>query len=106
MMFKNLLFAVLCCVSFSVMAEDVEIRLVIEQNKFVPPEIKAPAGQRIKLLVLNKDDTPEEFESTPLNLEKIIDGGSRAIFFIEPLTAGNYSFFGEFSGTQGMLVVE
>ncbi len=106
MMFKNLLFAVLCCVSFSVMAEDFEIRLVIEQNKFVPPEIKAPAGQRIKLLVLNKDDTPEEFESIPLNLEKIIDGGSRAIFFIEPLTAGNYSFFGEFSGTQGMLVVE
>ncbi len=105
-MFRILTFIILCCVSLLATAQDFEIRLSIEQNKFVPSEIKAPAGQKIKLLVLNKDDTPEEFESVPLNLEKIINGGSREIFFIGPLTAGNYSFFGEFSGTQGMLVVE
>lgn len=89
-------------------AEDVEINITLENNRFVPEEIKAPAGKRIKILVLNKDATPEEFESSPLKIEKLIAAGSRGLIFVKPQQPGRYPFFGEFhqSTAQGVLIVE
>lgn len=89
-------------------AADTEVRITIENNRFTPAEIKVPAGQRIRLLVLNKDRTPEEVESGILKIEKIIPGGSRGMIFIRPLTPGRYPFFGDFhqSTAQGELVAE
>jgi plastocyanin len=58
-------------------AADLEVALTIQAHKFTPAEVRVPAGQRIKLLVLNKDDTPEEFESAQLGREKVIPGGSQ-----------------------------
>jgi plastocyanin len=89
-------------------AADIELHITIENNRFVPAEIKAPPGQRIKLMILNKDRTPEEFESYILNIEKIIPGGSRGLVFIRPQMPGRYKFFGEFhqDTAQGELIVE
>lgn len=89
-------------------AADTEIALTIQDNRFVPAELKVPAGQRVKLQILNRDATPEEFESQQLGIEKIIPGGSRAMVFIGPLKPGRYPFFGEFhqSTAQGVLIVE
>ncbi|MCH8348449.1 MAG: cupredoxin domain-containing protein [Proteobacteria bacterium] len=56
-----------------------------------------PAGVKIKLIVINQDPTPEEFESFELNREKIIGGGRTAIIYIGPLKPGEYPFFGEFN---------
>ena len=60
-----------------------------------------------KLLIENKDKTPEEFESYSLNREKIIAGNSSTHIFIGPLEPGRYDFFGEFnkSTAQGVIVV-
>ncbi len=89
-------------------AADIEVPLIIQAHQFVPAEVRVPAGQRIKLLVLNKDDTPEEFESKELNREKIIPAGNRATIFIGPLKPGRYPFFGEFhqSTAQGVVIAE
>ena len=95
------------CMSVA-LAADLEIALTIQDHRFLPAEVKVPAGQRVKLLILNRDSTPEEFESQQLGSEKIIPGGSRATVFIGPLKPGRYPFFGEFhqSTAQGVVVVE
>ncbi|MBC7501241.1 MAG: cupredoxin domain-containing protein [Herminiimonas sp.] len=110
-MFTNLriaCFAVLLLATLTGRAADTEIQLTIQSHKFIPAEVRVPSGQRIKLLVLNKDDTPEEFESKELGREKIIPGASRATIFIGPLAPGRYPFFGEFhqSTAQGVVVAE
>ena len=89
-------------------AADAEIAVTIQDNRFVPAEVKVPAGKRVKLQILNRDATPEEFESQQLGIEKIIPGGSRATVFIGPLKPGRYPFFGEFhqSTAQGVVVAE
>ncbi|SNT00615.1 Cupredoxin-like domain-containing protein [Noviherbaspirillum humi] len=89
-------------------AADPEVRISIQEHKFSPAEVKVPANQRVKLIVLNKDDTPEEFESSVLSVEKIIPGGNRATIFIGPLKPGRYPFMGEFhqSTAQGVVVAE
>jgi len=81
----------------SAFAADPEYRLVISEHRFQPTELTVPAGQKIKLIVENRDATPEEFESHDLNREKVIAGKSSATIFIGPLKAGSYAFVGEYN---------
>jgi plastocyanin len=89
-------------------AETAEFRLVIQDHKFVPAEIKVPAGQKIKLVVENKDASAEEFESYELNREKVVAAQASIVVFVGPLEKGRYPFFGDFhqDTAKGMLVVE
>lgn len=82
------------------------ITIEIRDHLFYPAEVEVPANTKVKLLVINHDSTPEEFESYELNREKIILGNSRAIIFIGPLAPGEYPFFGEFnmSTAQGKVI--
>lgn len=84
--------------------------LTIENHVFSPKEIKVPAGQKLRLLVVNKDATPAEFESKPLSREKIIAAKSSATILIGPLKPGRYAFVEEYhekeAGAQGVIVVE
>jgi len=89
-------------------AETAEYRLVIKDHRFQPSELVLPAGKKVKLIVENQDPTPEEFESHPLNREKIIPGNSKATIYIGPLQPGTYPFFGEFNAktATGNIVVK
>ena len=89
-------------------AADPEVSLVIKDHRFIPSEVKVPAGQKVKLLVDNQDATPEEFESHELNREKVIAGKSKATIYIGPLKAGSYPFIGEFNEAtaKGVVVAE
>ncbi len=62
----------------------------------------------MRLLVENKDATPEEFESHSLKIEKVIPGKSKATIFVGPLKAGEYKFVGEFNEktAQGVIVAK
>lgn len=82
--------------------------LEIRDHLFQPEEIRIPAHTKVKLVVHNRDTTPEEFESYELNREKVIMGGRKANIFIGPLEPGVYPFFGEFNPrtAQGRVVVE
>jgi hypothetical protein len=85
-----------------------ELKLVIKDHRFIPAELTAPAGQKLKLVVENQDPTPEEFESYSLNREKIVPGGGRIVVYVGPLKPGRYEFFGEFHDetARGWLVVQ
>ena len=89
-------------------AGEKEFSLVIEGHKFTPERIEVPAGQKVKLLVENKDATPEEFESATLKIEKVIPGKSKTTIFVGPLKAGEYKFAGEFNEktAQGVIVAK
>jgi hypothetical protein len=81
----------------SMAAEKPEFTIIIKNHRFEPEVLYVPAGVKIKLIVINQDPTPEEFESYELNREKIIGGGRKAIIYIGPLKPGEYPFFGEFN---------
>src|SRR5882672_4247969 len=70
--------------------------LTFKDNKLDPAELQVPAGTEFELVVKNADQTPEEFESSDLKIEKIIAGGSEAAFTIKALDAGSYEVYGEF----------
>ncbi|MCC7200298.1 MAG: cupredoxin domain-containing protein [Gammaproteobacteria bacterium] len=90
------------------LAEQPEIRLVLENHRFSPAEITVPAGRKLKLVVENRDATPEEFESYALNREKIVPARGSIIVFVGPLKPGRYEFFGEFNAStaRGWLVAQ
>ncbi|MFO7550663.1 MAG: cupredoxin domain-containing protein [Haliea sp.] len=94
--------------AMSAMAKTPEVVLEIRDHLFHPEEVRIPANTKVKLVVYNRDPTPEEFESYELNREKVIMGGSKANIFIGPLAPGVYPFFGEFNPrtAQGRVVVE
>jgi hypothetical protein len=79
------------------LAADDEIRLVIQGHRFQPEEVVVPAGRKVKLVVENRDATPEEFESHALNREKVIAGKSTATIYVGPLAPGRYPFVGEYN---------
>lgn len=85
-----------------------EFTLVIKDHVYRPSELKVPAGTKFKLIVRNDDPTPEEFESTDFNREKIVLPNSSITVFIGPLRAGSYAFFGDFhqATAKGRLIVE
>jgi hypothetical protein len=82
--------------------------LRIKDHKFIPAQLVVPANTKFKLIVVNEDPTPEEFESHELNREKIVTGNSKITVFIGPLKPGKYPFFGEFhiKTAQGVLIAK
>ncbi len=101
--------ASLMLAGFSVHAGEMpEYTLVISNHRYQPTELKVPAGVKFRLLVENRDATPEEFESTEFSREKIVMPNSSARIYVGPLAAGRYKFFGDFhqDTAQGALVVE
>ena len=85
-----------------------EVRLVIQDHKFAPAELKLPAGQKVKLVIENQDATAEEFESYELNREKVVTGNATITVFVGPLDRGRYPFFGDFhqESAKGVLIVD
>ncbi len=85
-----------------------EYTLVIKNHVYQPDVLKVPTGTKFRLIVHNQDATPEEFESTDFNREKIVLPNSSITVYVGPLHAGNYGFFGDFhqSTAKGRLIVE
>ena len=106
---KRLAFAVLMSASLGAFAAgEPEFAISIENHKLAPDRIEVPAGKKVKLVVENKDATPEEFESEQLKVEKVIPGKTKATIFVGPLKAGEYKFVGEFNEktAKGVIVAK
>jgi plastocyanin len=104
---RAIAFAVVATAAVPVLAADDEFRIAIQDHKFEPAEVVVPAGKKLKLVIENRDSTPEEFESHALSREKVIAGKSTATIVIGPLKAGRYPFVGEYheKTAQGVIVV-
>ena len=106
------LFVVLSVAAFIILApagaRADDIVVTIKDHKFSPAEIKVPANQRIEITVVNDDATPEEFESKPMKVEKVIPGKSKGVVRFGPLKPGRYPFVGEIheSTAKGVVIAE
>jgi hypothetical protein len=89
--------ALMLALALPAQADLPEYRLVIKHHQFEPANLVVPVGQKIKLVIENLDPTPEEFESHPLNREKLVPANGKAIVYVGPLEPGSYPFFGEFN---------
>lgn len=87
----------LSIVASTAAAQTPVFEIEIREHLFFPAEFEIPANQKVKLIIYNRDATPEEFESYELNREKVIVGNSQGTVFIGPLKPGEYPFFGEFN---------
>lgn len=85
-----------------------EFTLTIKDHVFTPAEITIPANKRVQVTVINADATPEEFESHPLKVEKVVPGNSKAVVRIGPVKPGRYPFVGEFheSTAKGTVIAK
>lgn len=85
-----------------------EIPLIIENNRFVPDELKVKAGAPFVIVVTNKDKTPEEFESKELRIEKVVPPGTTLKINVRALKPGTYPFVGEYhqQTAKGRIVAE
>lgn len=84
------------------------LQLTIKDHKFTPETLDVPAGKKFHILVTNADKTPEEFESSELDREKLVAPGGTIKVFLGPLEAGTYHFVGDFheDTAKGVLVAK
>jgi len=97
------------CLGGPAMADDpVQIKITLKDHRFVPAEIHVKTGQRTVLIVTNEDATPEEFDSTALQVEKVIVGGRYGVIKLRPLGPGRFPFMGEFhpDTAKGVVISE
>lgn len=97
-------------VAFSAKSNDdiFQIDIIIKNHIFEPSIIRAPAGQKLKLIIHNEDDTIEEFESFDLKREKIVPANGSVNVILAPLSEGKYEFFGDFyqETARGILYIK
>ena len=92
----GLVLAVLCHCGPAAADEPTPINVKIKNHRFEPAEIHVRTGKPTVLIVTNEDSTPEEFDSTALQVEKVIAGGHYATIRLRPLAPGRFPFMGEF----------
>ena len=103
---------IIACALFAVvaapaMADDItNIPVTLQDHKFTPSEIHVASGKPTILTITNKDATPEEFDSSALQIEKVIGGNQYGIVRLRPLGPGRYPFMGEYHSdtAQGVVV--
>ena len=92
--------------SFVAFGNEGDYKTVLKDHRLESTELPDPADKRMKLIVDNRDETIEEFESMALRIEKLIPGNTNATLWIGPLKAGRHTFVGEFheDTAQGVLI--
>jgi hypothetical protein len=88
--------------------EAAPLAIALNDHRFVPGELAAPANKPLVIVVTNEDPTPAEFESKTLRVEKVVAGGAKISVRIRPLGPGRYRFFDDYheDTTEGFLVVK
>lgn len=105
--FSSLLLAVVL-VQPARAVEPLLVTITIADHRFVPAEVRVPAGRKLRLLIENRDASAEEFECYDLDREKVVTGNGRISVWVGPLEPGRYPFFGEFhpETAQGVLIAQ
>jgi len=87
---------------------DGPIAVTLQNHKFSPSEIHVKANTPSVIALTNKDATAEEFDSTALQVEKVVAGNSSGNVRLRALAPGRYPFMGEYhsSTAQGVVVAQ
>jgi len=94
--------------AWSAYGQDAPLALTLKAHKFMPAEIHVKANEPSMIVLTNGDDTPEEFDSTSLKVEKVVAGHSDGNVRLRPLAPGRYPFMGEYHSetAQGVVIAE
>ena len=101
-MVKTCAFAVLAGMALgsSVIADGagtpLTVTLTLKDHRFTPAAFTVPAGARVRITLINRDPSTEEFDSHDLRIEQVVTPMGKISFNIGPLAPGQYSFAGEF----------
>ena len=71
------------------------VTLTLKDHRFTPQTVEVPAGQRIRIDLINQDAATEEFDSVDLDVEKDVTPRGKVSFTVGPLKPGAYRFMGE-----------
>jgi hypothetical protein len=95
--------AAIAWAGIAVAAASPDITLTLQDHRFTPSALTVPAGQKVRVTLINKDAATEEFDSHDLRVEQVVTPRGRISFSIGPLKPGDYAFMGEFhaSTAQG-----
>lgn len=77
-------------------AEPVTVSLTLKDHRFSPSAFDVPAGEKVRIVLTNRDAATEEFDSHDLRVEQLVTPNGRTSFTIGPLKPGAYDFMGEF----------
>ena len=75
--------------------ETVTIVLTLKDHRFSPASVTVPAGEKVRIELINQDPASEEFDSVDLGVERDVTPHGRTRFTVGPLKPGAYSFMGE-----------
>src|SRR3954451_3537492 len=88
-------------------AQDTALQVTVQNGRFQPAELHAPANKALSITIKNNDPKPIEFESVSLRVEKIIAAKGQGSVRIRPLAPGRYEFFDDFNqSNRGTVVVK
>jgi hypothetical protein len=89
-------------------ADKPAVTLVLQDHRFTPSAVTVPAGQKVEIILINKDAAYEEFDSDELMTEQDVTPHGTVRFEIGPLKPGTYHFMGEHhpSTAQGVVTAE
>jgi hypothetical protein len=90
-------------------AEDMpEFAIEFKDGSIAPLRVDVPANRPFKIELRNTGNTPAEFESTELHLEKVLAAQSSSFLVIRRLTPGEHKFFDDFhpDAPQAVLVAK
>jgi hypothetical protein len=73
-----------------------EVTLVLKDHRFSPATFTVPAGEKVRIVLVNRDAATDEFDSHDLKVEEVVTPMATIRFSIGPLKPGDYSFMGEF----------
>lgn len=71
------------------------VTLTLKDHRFSPDKVTVPAGQKIRIELINQDPAMEEFDSEDLKVERDVTPKGRVTFSVGPLQPGTYAFIGE-----------
>lgn len=88
-------------------AQDTALQLTVQNGRFEPAELQAPANKAISITIKNNDAKSVEFESVSLRVEKVIAAKGQGTVRIRALSPGRYEFMDDFNQkNRGTLVVQ
>jgi plastocyanin len=71
------------------------VTFTLQNHAFSPASVQVPSGRTIEVVLVNRDSTPEEFDSDDLGVEEVAHPHETIRFPIGPLKPGTYAFMGE-----------
>jgi heme/copper-type cytochrome/quinol oxidase subunit 2 len=80
-------------------------KIVAQGGRFTPERLTVKAGERVKLEIANRGNTPIEFENLQLRVEKVLAPGAASFVVLNPLKPGTYRFIDEFHADTARLDV-